>query len=95
MASALYMGFAHLIRPETTTLVAQDDHVLGQERYPLNAWQGDEVIRERYVVSIPVDVPAGAYEVWLGIYTWPDLQRLDVPGTAEDVVKVGSIVVDR
>lgn len=80
-----YVAFAHLIAAGSDQLVTQDDHILGRERYPLNAWQPGEVIRESYALPVPADAAAGEYRIALGIYTWPDLTRLVVPGNADNV----------
>ena len=88
-----YIGFVHLIDPATSTLIAQDDHILGQESYPLNAWQPGEVIRESFTVAIPNSVTAGEYRLVVGIYTWPDLTRLSVPGSVDNVVALPPVQI--
>lgn len=90
-----YVGFLHLIDPATGGPVAQDDHALGQESYPFNAWQPGEVIRERFTLAIPPDLPAGDYPLRLGVYTWPSLTRLTVPGSADNVVALPPARIDR
>ena len=55
MPPSRYTAFAHLIAADSGQLLTQDDHVLGRERYPLNAWQSGEVIRETYALAIPAD----------------------------------------
>ena len=91
MPPALYMGFAHLLDPETAQLVAQDDHILGQERYPLNAWRSNEIIKELYRINLPDNLKAGEYQVWIGIYTWPELTRLNIDGSPDNVIVLPSI----
>lgn len=86
MPAAMYVGFVHLFDPATAVLITQDDHILGQGRYPLNAWQPGEIIREAYTLSIPADSLAGDYQLLLGIYTWPELTRLAVADHVDDVV---------
>ncbi len=86
-----YVAFAHLIAAGSGQLIAQDDHILGRERYPLNAWQPGEVIRETYALPVPADAAAGDYRIALGIYTWPDLTRLVVPGNADNVAVVAPV----
>jgi 4-amino-4-deoxy-L-arabinose transferase-like glycosyltransferase len=81
-----YVGFLHLIDPTTGGPAAQDDHALGRESYPLNAWQPSESIHERFTLAIPPGLPPGDYPLRLGIYTWPSLTRLTVPGSADNVV---------
>ncbi len=90
-----YVGFLHLIDPATGGPAAQDDHALGRESYPLNAWQPGEVIRERFTLAIPPDLPAGDYPLRLGVYTWPSLTRLTVPGSADNVVALPPARIDR
>ena len=90
-----YVGFLHLIDPATSRPAAQDDHALGRESYPLNAWQTGEVIHERFTLSIPPGLPAGDYSLQLGVYTWPSLTRLTVPDSADNVVVLPPVRIDR
>jgi hypothetical protein len=76
---------------ETQTLIAQDDHILGQERYPLNAWQTDEIIEEIYHISTTETSDTGIYSLVIGFYTWPGLVRLEVPNQANNVVELAPI----
>ena len=95
MPSGRYTAFAHLIAADSGQLLAQDDHVLGRERYPLNAWQSGEIIRETYSLAIPADAAVGEYRIALGIYTWPDLTRLTVPGNPDNVAVLTPVHVKR
>ncbi len=71
-----YIGFVHLIGPDGR-LVTQDDHELGRGFYRTIFWQPGEVIRERYVLTLPQS-PGGDYTLWAGAYGFPSLQRLIV-----------------
>ncbi len=93
MPPARYTAFAHLLATDNGLLVAQDDHVLGRERYPLSAWQPGEVIRETYFLVVPPDAVAGEYRIALGIYTWPDLTRLTVPDNPDNVAVLAPVRV--
>ena len=95
MKPSRYTAFAHLIAADSGQLLAQDDHVLGRERYPLNAWQSGEIIRETYSLAVPADAAAGEYRIALGIYTWPDLTRLTVPGNPDNVAIFAPVHVER
>ena len=95
MKPSRYTAFAHLIAADSGQLLAQDDHVLGRERYPLNAWQSGEIIRETYSLAVPADAAAGEYRIALGIYTWPDLTRLTVPGNPDNVAVFAPVHVER
>lgn len=88
-----YIGFAHLMDTDTATLVAQDDHILGEERYPVMAWQSDEVIQENYTFDISNREIAGTYQIVLGIYTWPDIVRLPVPETPDNLVPLPPVTI--
>ena len=88
-----FIGFIHLYDMETNSLVAQEDHVLGQVQYPLNAWQPDEVVIEHYSLQIPHDQASARYGLRIGVYTWPDLVRLTVPGNPDDIVELKPIDV--
>ncbi len=87
------IAFAHLLLPDGSQLVAQDDHILGQQRYPLNAWQPGEVVRESYRLPLP-DGAAGEFRLQLGIYTWPEQVRLAVPGNADNVAVPPPVLLD-
>ena len=93
MPSARYIGFVHLSDPATATLVTQNDHVLGQERYPLKAWGVGEVVKELYVLDIPEELASGEYQLSIGIYTWPELFRLSIADDADDMVALPSIYI--
>jgi hypothetical protein len=95
MPPGTYIGFVHLYDSATDTLIAQNDHVLGQELYPINAWQPNEVIVDAYSLHVPPDVTLGEYSLRVGVYTWPDLIRLDVPEHPDDIIELGSIIVDQ
>jgi hypothetical protein len=75
--SEAYTGFLHLVGPDGR-LIAQDDHELGRGEYRTFVWQPNELIRERYTLSVPGDAPAGDYALRVGAYSFPSLQRLAV-----------------
>jgi hypothetical protein len=54
-----------------------------------------EVVRERSVLTLPEDVPAGTYELWTGLYRLDTLERLPVQGdtSGENAVFLGPVVV--
>jgi hypothetical protein len=88
-----YIGFVHLYRPSTPDILAQDDHELGRQRYPPAAWQPDEIVIERYALKVPEDAASSQYALRSGVYTWPELTRLDVPGQPDDIVELGLVDV--
>jgi hypothetical protein len=75
--SESYTGFLHLTGPDGR-LVTQDDHELGRDFYRTLFWQPGEVVRERYELALPKDIPPGDYTLWAGVYGFPSLRRLAV-----------------
>jgi len=61
----LTRALVHLVGPDGK-LAAQDDHELGRGFYRTFVWQPNEVIRERYTLTVPKDVPDGEYKVRVG-----------------------------
>lgn len=88
-----FITFAHLLPPDGSQLLAQDDHILGQQRYPLNAWRPGEIVRESYRLPLPAGA-TGEMRLQLGIYTWPDQARLTVPGNADNVAVLPPVRLD-
>jgi len=88
-----YVGFLHLDGPDGR-LVAQDDHELGRGLYRTNVWQPGEMIRERYELVLPKDMPGGDYALRMGAYSFPSLQRLPVrtasTSAQDDMITLGT-----
>jgi len=91
-----WIGFVHVVGPDGR-LVAQKDQELGRGFYATHHWQPGEIIREKYTVRLPKDMPAGDYVLKTGLYSFPSLDRLvvrssDVPAQ-DNVVVLGTIHV--
>lgn len=91
-----YVGFVHLVGPDGR-LVTQDDHELGRGLYRTIYWQMDEIVRERYDLTLPEDAPIGDYTLWLGAYSYPSVIRLPVRSASvparDDMVALGVVQV--
>jgi 4-amino-4-deoxy-L-arabinose transferase-like glycosyltransferase len=72
-----YTGFLHLIAADGH-LATQDDHELGRGFYRTLFWQPGEIVRERYELNLPGDIPPGDYVLRAGAYSFPSLTRLAV-----------------
>jgi hypothetical protein len=96
--SDTFTGFLHLIGPDGH-LVAQDDHELGRGFYRTIFWQPGEVIREKYVLTLPKDIPSGEYTLQVGAYSFPSLERLAVRSAnvpaQDNVITLDTIHVER
>ncbi|MBL8058561.1 MAG: hypothetical protein JNK29_17790, partial [Anaerolineales bacterium] len=64
-----------------------------QYLYPANAWRADEVIVETIALAVPADAPPGGGRLQLGVYTWPSLTRLPIPGHADDVLVLPAVTI--
>jgi hypothetical protein len=86
MPDRTYVGFAHVLDAKTMELLAQDDHLLGQNQYPVNAWQLGDLVVDHYALALPAGLNASGLLVQVGAYTWPDVVRLAVPGYPDNVI---------
>lgn len=91
-----YHSFVHLLGAEKV--------MCGHDKVPLNqyfrptAWPVGEHLRDEYVLALPADLAPGTYGVEVGLYSYPQLERLPVTGgqsSPGDRVLLTSVVVKR
>lgn len=86
--SAEPIPFLHLYPAQRFDIapLSQDDAPPCQGQYPFSRWPVGQIVREDRVVAWPSDEPNANYTLALGVYTWPDMQRLPViaPDTLPD-----------
>jgi hypothetical protein len=70
-----YSVFTHLV-DRHGRVVTQLDQWPGQRMAPTVLWVPGDVIPDSYVLQVPDDAPPGEYDVTVGMYHLPDLQRL-------------------
>ena len=46
-------------------------------RYPTQNWTAGELVRDRHTLSLPADLPPGAYRLIVGLYRAADRTRLE------------------
>ncbi len=84
-----YTVFVHLLGADNPAtggpLWAQDDSEPCRRNYPTSAWGADEIVVDRYTVTIPAEAPAGEYRIAMGLYEWQTMQRLPVLDDAGQV----------
>jgi hypothetical protein len=89
---ANYHFFAHLL-DEDGILRSQHDGA----GFPTASWQAGDLALSRFPIPIPLDLPAGRYRVWAGLYTYPNVVNvpiLDVAGNpAGDMIALGEVEV--
>ena len=71
--------FAHLVYGGGQ-LVAQRDAVPGNGLFPVEGWESGELVRDQFALLLSPELPAGAYEVQVGIYDPTSGQRFLVTG---------------
>ncbi len=74
-----YTIFVHML-DQGGELLAQWDAPPLDGLYPTSRWVVGDVFTHRAVMMIPPDAPPGKYDLVVGMYTYPDLNRLPVVG---------------
>lgn len=72
-----YKVFLHVIGPDNR-LVAQVDELPTKGFYSPVQWQPGEIIKDTHRIELPSSLPAGSYQVMLGLYDPSDGVRLDI-----------------
>jgi hypothetical protein len=84
MLPADYTTFVHVrdstgqATGQTGTIVAQMDRPPADGAYPTSLWDPGEVVRDSIQIPIPAQVPAGEYEIVVGLYDFVTGRRLAV-----------------
>jgi hypothetical protein len=88
--------FVHVALPGQPPLAQADGPALGGH-YPSQYWAAGEVFDDAYQLTLPPDLPAGQYPVWVGLYDPVTGIRLPLHvGTvraADDALKAGELTV--
>lgn len=88
-----YQVFVHLLNPAEEKLAQRDGQPVLWLR-PTSTWQPGEEIVDRYGMTLPNDLPAGAYTIAVGLYDPVNGQRLPVSAGPQDyAIELGPIVV--
>ena len=66
--------FVHLIQ-KNDRLVAQRDAVPGNGLFPVESWEPGVPVRDQFALGLPAELPAGEYEIQVGIYSATSGQR--------------------
>ena len=70
-----YTVFVHLMDRDGR-LWAQHDGQTRNDTYPTGLWDEGEVIEDERRLTLPADLPAGTYEIRVGMYSLETMQRL-------------------
>ena len=72
-----YTVFTHLLDPAGQTRAQQDNQPQGG-MYPTFLWDAGERIQDDYALTVPPDAPPGDYQIAVGMYYLPTLDRLAI-----------------
>ena len=72
-----YTVFVHLLDGGQRVRAQVDSFPAGGLR-PTSQWRLDELVEDAYQIPIPADLPAGNYELEVGMYLAANMQRLQV-----------------
>ncbi len=75
--------FVHLLNP-TGELIWQEDGAADHGQRPTWSWAADEIIVDPHTVKLPRSLPAGNYELTVGLYDWQTGERLSASTPTED-----------
>ena len=78
--STSYRVFVHVAGPDLRPQ-AQADAEPKQKQRPTSGWWPNEYIDDRYDIVLPVDLPAGEYQILVGMYDPITQRRLPADGT--------------
>lgn len=56
--------------------LTQGDRPPVNGNYPTTLWESGEIINDSYAITLPADLAAGRYPLWIGMYDPATLQRL-------------------
>ncbi|MHB1318917.1 MAG: hypothetical protein ACYCYF_09900 [Anaerolineae bacterium] len=79
-------------------VVAQADSEPNRGLYPTSAWGPGELVRDAQELVLPDNLPEGEYSILVGMYHWPEMERLAVTGggdAGQDAIGVGILDVKK
>ncbi len=87
-----YTTFVHL-RNAAGETVAQKDQPPLNGAYPTSLWEPGEIISDSLTIPLPPDLPAGDYQLVVGLYDFQTGQRLTVPGNPANEVNLTDVAI--
>ncbi len=86
--------FVHLV-DQSGRLIAQYDSPPAGGRSPTSSWETGQLWLDSYPVLLPDTLPPGNYEIQVGLYSWPSMERetVHLNGAVSDSVTLQTIVV--
>jgi hypothetical protein len=72
------------LRNQAGETVAQKDGPAGSGHYPTSLWDPGQIVADELSISLPVELPAGQYELVVGLYDISTGARLFMPNSPFD-----------
>jgi hypothetical protein len=66
-------------------IISQDDQVA----YPVDYWQGGDMVLSYFLLPLPMDLTPGSYILWSGMYSYPDIIAVPVINPEGEAVDDG------
>ena len=86
-----YTVFVHL--NQAGRVAVGSDDLPGHGSCKTSDWQPGEVIVNELQLVVPEELPDGVYDVDVGLYRLETMQRLDVAGSPDDQISLGTIEI--
>jgi hypothetical protein len=89
-----YIVFVHLLGAEGQAVAGHDGPPMaGRYPYPTSAWLTGDVVPDVHRLVLDPETPMGTYQIRVGMYSWPSLERLPVLDSQGAVQAEGVIVL--
>ncbi|MCP4537680.1 MAG: hypothetical protein GY832_11070 [Chloroflexi bacterium] len=72
-----YVVFTHVLDNQSNVWGQMDDQPVGGAR-PTSSWKAGQVIADPILIPIQPDTSPGEYTLQVGLYSWPEIERLPV-----------------
>ncbi|MAT95808.1 MAG: hypothetical protein CL608_01475 [Anaerolineaceae bacterium] len=88
LSGSQFQFFNHLL-DENGEIVAQEDG----PGIPTTFWQPGDTLFTHFYLQLPADLPSGNYTLVVGLYTWPDLQRIRLRHSLETAAPLATVTI--
>ena len=96
-----YTAYVHMIDAQGQQVAGYDRAPAG-DRFPTSHWRAGDQIVATSALSLPPDLPAGDYQLWVGLYETASAGALRLPVTdagglpaGDGQIQIGSVTVRR
>ncbi len=89
-----YTIFVHVI-DQHGNLVANHDGQPANGRFPTSTWRGEITIEDQHHINLPKSLPAGEYQIIIGVYLPETGERLDIVENNDSSSMGDSLLLDQ